>query len=458
MNDILLDSVFPYITMGAIVIVILFFSFYLHYVEEPVFRKYRNYLCFCFLYLVMKEMILVPKYTQTPLSLYLLCECFIWGSFVYYVRFIYSTVDFKDKKSFFEHLVKISQIILMLGFVMYVITHVFFKEYKDLFSIIYIFISLYMLGVSVIFILFLYKSRSFLYYKYLYLGSIFLLRFNIIASFFDDPSKNFFGFTNLSIISMGWFSELIMFLLALGIKVKNEWEEKLRIMQQNLEHEKKILLQEIDNQKLVYQSRQSERLRISIDIHDGISNAITGLKFYISDKRLQAKENSEKILLQDIEQELNSIYMQVRDYIQKLYGGQDEEKYDILFFLSCLQKQYHNSNLNIITDIEELAVTRNLNIDQQNELYFILNECIGNSIKHSHCNTIKVSICFENSICCFKIKDNGKGFDYAEKLNADSGHGLSNIMQRIKKLNGNITFENSCGTLISGNFPFANPS
>jgi hypothetical protein len=114
--------------------------------------------------------------------------------------------------------------------------------------------------------------------------------------------------------------------------------------------------------------------------------------------------------------------------------------------------------LNLITDVDELAVTRNLNIDQQNELYFILNECIGNSIKHSQCNTIKVSICFENSICRFKIKDNGKGFDYTEKLNADSGHGLYNIMQRIKKLNGNITFENSCGTLISGNFPFANPS
>ncbi|MET3539091.1 sensor histidine kinase [Chryseobacterium limigenitum] len=454
MNDILLDSVFPYITMGAIVIVILFFSFYLYYVEEPIFRKYRNYLGFCFLYLVMKEMVLVPKYTQNPLSLYLLSECFIWGSFVYYVRFIYSTVDFKDKKPFFEHIVKISQIILILGFILYVITQVFFKEYKDLFSFIYIFISLYMLLVAVIFIVFLYKSRTFLYYKYLYLGSVFLLIFNIIASFFDDPSKNFFGFTNLSIICIGWFLELIMFLIALGIKVKNEWEEKHRIMRENLEHEKKILLQEIDSQKLAYQSRQSERLRISIDIHDGISNAITGLKFYISDKRLQTKENSEKILLQDIEQELNSIYIQVRDYIQKLYGGQDEEKYDILLFLSSLQKQYNNSNLNFITDIEEVEINRNLNIYQQNELYFILNECIGNSIKHARCNTIKVSIYFENHICYFKIKDNGKGFDFAEKLNSDSGLGLSNILQRIKKLEGNITFENSGGTLISGNFPY----
>lgn len=453
MQEIQIDNIVPYITIGAIAVVAMFFTFYFHYVKDIVFKSYRDYLWTCFLYIVMKQMVLVPKYTQQPLFLFLLGKFLIWFSFILYIRFMYHTIDFKNKKEFFKKMLLYTQILIFFTFIFYTTIEQFFPKSKHLITYFFTFTAVYMFTAFFIVLSYLYKSKTVTYYKYLYLGSFLLLIFVFLSSFLNEPTKNFFGLTNLSILCIGWFLELFMFLVALSMKVKIEWEEKYRITQQNLENEKKLLIQEINSQRMAYESKQSERLRISVDMHDGISNAITGLKFYISDKRIQAKENSEKLLLQDIEQELNSIYIQVRNYIQKLYSGNDQQKYDIPYFLNTLNEQYKTSNLKFITKIESSDIEKKLNRHQKNELYLILTESIGNAIKHADCSLIEITIYIADKKCYFKIKDNGIGFGFDEKLNSESGLGLYSILQRIERLKGEIEFKNFEGTTISGNFP-----
>jgi signal transduction histidine kinase len=328
-------------------------------------------------------------------------------------------------------------------------------EYKIFFGYIFAPISIFLFIVVCLFIQNLYKNRVFIYYRFLYIGSFLFLIFNTLGLFFNSPDKNFYGLTNFSILCIGWFLELMMFMLALCMKAKNDWDEKLSTIEKNTTIEKKLLLQEMERQQVIHESKQTERLKISNDIHDGISNTISGLKFYINDKRLQTQNLKEKEFLKDLESEINSIYIQVRDYIQKLYSGDHEDNYDILYFLDALQQHYKTSSLQIFINIDRIHINKYLTKYQAKEFYFILNEIIGNSIKHSKCDEISIQIGFDETVCNFSIQDNGKGFDY--DISRNKGLGLSIIQNRINKLQGEIKYSILNGTKVRGYFPYSYP-
>ncbi|PWN60059.1 sensor histidine kinase [Chryseobacterium oncorhynchi] len=456
MNDVRIDSVIPYITLGAVMAATSFFTFYYHYVKDEVLKRYRNFLWPTLGYILIKEFLLTPKYTHEPLFLYLLSELLYWGSLFLYIRFIYITIDFKKKIKTFRKLADIAQLLLIFAFLVYLTLQLFFPSYTNYFEYMIVPVSLYMLIVVILFILHLYRKRIVAYYNFFYVGSIFFLVFNTIGVYFDSPEKQLYGLTNFSILCTGWFLELIMFMVGLCIRAKNDWDDKLKIITQNATNEKKLLIAEIERQHAVQESRHTERLKISIDIHDGISNAITGLKFYISDKRLQSKNDNEKELLKDLEYEVNSIYIQVRDYIQKLYYGESSQGFDIVQLLDSIKEQYKTSSLNIKVDMDRSTINKYLTAFQLNELYFVLNESIGNAVKHSGADQIIVNISFDNEMCYFSIEDNGIGFNYKQKLNNNNtgGLGLSNVLDRMEKLHGHIQYHFSDGTKIFGSFPY----
>jgi hypothetical protein len=95
MSDVKIDSIVPYMAFGAITIAVVFFTFYYLYIKDEALKRYRNFLWVTLGYIFLKEFILIPKYTQDPLFLYIISEVFYWSSLILYVRFIYITIDFK---------------------------------------------------------------------------------------------------------------------------------------------------------------------------------------------------------------------------------------------------------------------------------------------------------------------------------------------------------------------------
>ncbi len=67
---------------------------------------------------------------------------------------------------------------------------------------------------------------------------------------------------------------------------------------------------------------------------------------------------------------------------------------------------------------------------------------INNSLKHSNANEIIVQLIQSKNELILSVEDNGIGGDINinESIN---GLGVSNLISRVKYLNGQITFENS---------------
>ena len=83
------------------------------------------------------------------------------------------------------------------------------------------------------------------------------------------------------------------------------------------------------------------------------------------------------------------------------------------------------------------------NRDVEVIIYRVVCELINNSLKHSHCTAIRLSLAFDGSQIALDYSDNGRGFNPHAVM--DCGMGLSNISSRINSLNGTCEIVSSRG-------------
>ena len=76
-------------------------------------------------------------------------------------------------------------------------------------------------------------------------------------------------------------------------------------------------------------------------------------------------------------------------------------------------------------------------------MYRIVCELINNSLKHSGCSEINLSLSKSGNLLSLDYSDNGKGFD--PEAMTDCGMGLSNIASRINSLNGTFDIASAKG-------------
>jgi signal transduction histidine kinase len=76
-------------------------------------------------------------------------------------------------------------------------------------------------------------------------------------------------------------------------------------------------------------------------------------------------------------------------------------------------------------------------------IYRVVCELINNSLKHSGCSEIRLSLTVSGDVMELQYSDNGRGFNPQAVM--DCGMGLSNIYSRINSLNGEFDIRSSKG-------------
>jgi signal transduction histidine kinase len=104
-----------------------------------------------------------------------------------------------------------------------------------------------------------------------------------------------------------------------------------------------------------------------------------------------------------------------------------------------------------ITSLNVVNIAFNTNLDKERfdsdtevVIYRVVCELINNSLKHSGCSNIEVSLMLDGEFLTLDYSDNGCGFD--TKAVSLNGMGLSNITSRIDSLNGEIKIESNEGS------------
>jgi PAS domain S-box-containing protein len=247
-------------------------------------------------------------------------------------------------------------------------------------------------------------------------------------------------------------SELLIICFDITERKKAE-EEVERLNIENVAD--KINQQKVISSKIV-ENQENEQNRIAKEIHDGIGQMLTGLKFSLESINLDDKEKSAQKI----------------EYLKKLALDIIKGVRTATFNLMPPELSDHGIVSSLAKLTQELSKLTGKNIlfynksnfDQRLDslieinIYRLTQEAINNAIKYADSTHIIVQLSHSNNILSITIDDNGKGFDINEaekKRNSESGMGLLFMKERIQYINGRV-FINSIpgeGTRITFNIP-----
>lgn len=201
---------------------------------------------------------------------------------------------------------------------------------------------------------------------------------------------------------------------------------------------------------------QEERRRISRDLHDSLIQALASLRL-----RLEACRKHLVGIPGDLSSELKTMEETVMDSIREIRRFLSGKEGYELRPGSLIERL--NEELGFFRDGLGLQVTfendaRNLRLapEIEKEIYYVMAEGLMNVTKHAHASSLGVSLQRRPSELRGSIKDDGVGFDPADKK--DHSYGLQNMIERINKVGGSFTIQSTPGrgTEISFVVPVAN--
>lgn len=217
---------------------------------------------------------------------------------------------------------------------------------------------------------------------------------------------------------------------------KNAEEHYRRLDQERFEQQ---IREQRMKSSLILEGQEEERRRISKDIHDGIGQLLTGLKFQLEsvnmDEPQKAKQkiSALKVLVKDIILEVRRISFYLTPGVLEDYG-----------LASAVNNFVVNTRKYTNAQLEFLNLTGfDKRLEQRKEinLYRIVQEAVNNAIKYSEADKITISFSHEAGRLTILIQDNGKGFDPEEvwvKESGSRGQGLYNMQERSIYADGKI--------------------
>ncbi|MBQ7855755.1 MAG: sensor histidine kinase [Alistipes sp.] len=191
----------------------------------------------------------------------------------------------------------------------------------------------------------------------------------------------------------------------------------------------------------VLRTEERARQNFSKELHDGLGPLLSSAKMSLS--AISQNENQEE------QQELlkNTIYV-IDEAIRSVREISNNMSPQILIDFGLAQavrnfvtrsSALHGVNIRLNTNLR----AERFDSDVEVIIYRVVCELINNSLKHSGCTAITLSLNFDGTALSLNYTDNGRGFNPEAMI--DCGMGLSNIASRIGSLSGSLDIRSSKG-------------
>ncbi len=226
------------------------------------------------------------------------------------------------------------------------------------------------------------------------------------------------------------------FAIITDITELKQTEESLRESEKELRY--------LSSQLLLAQ--ESERRRISRELHDELGQSLALLKLQLSLTKKRLPDN----LQHQYDEQMHSID-QIIENVRRLSRDLRPAALDDLGLSAALQwliKNFEkNFNINITVDAPDIDPF--FGRDAQIMIYRVFQEALTNVGKHAGAKNISVVIKRKDSQISFIVEDDGKGFDLTKALTRhalERGLGLSTMEERIRMLKGSLDLWSQEGT------------
>lgn len=252
------------------------------------------------------------------------------------------------------------------------------------------------------------------------------LEFTVLPPFYK--TWWFIGLCLLGFVSLG----------AGGVQIRSNM--KLRTLNRELETQRKI---------------QTERERISRELHDNVGSQITNLITGIEISNLHVKKNQQDkalSLLQNLDSDARSAMTDLRETIWLL--DKEEVQFEIFLehlkgFIKRQERYLKGMKIEFKADVNPHKI---LDPVQSMNLTRIIQEALNNARKYSEASTFKISFKQEGSKFNVILSDNGVGMETEDSHTR--GNGIKNMHERAKEIGGSlvITSDKNSGTVLKLDF------
>ena len=270
--------------------------------------------------------------------------------------------------------------------------------------------------------------------KYNLIWILFIIGFMVLAGERILQLVMSYGNT-VSNVVLVWLDIVISVCISAGIVLLDRLFEYINRLNRNRQLTNKRIL------TAVLRAEEKTRSDFSKELHDGLGPLLSSAKISLSTISREEIDESRREIFD------NTLYV-VDEALRSLREISNNLSPHVLsdFGLARGIKNFidrssalHNVKISFVTNLR----SERYNSDIEVIMYRVVCELVTNSLKHSGCSEIRLSLTSAGDILELQYTDNGRGFNPQAVM--DCGMGLSNMNSRINSLNGTFDIRSTKG-------------
>ena len=219
--------------------------------------------------------------------------------------------------------------------------------------------------------------------------------------------------------------------------------------------EEKMSQQKIISSKII-ENQEKEQNRIAKDVHDGIGQMLTGLKYNLESINVDDIEKT-SFKIEHLKELTTSIIKGVRTATFNLTPPELSD-HGIVPAINKLTRELGKLTGKEIIFFNKTDFNNRLDSLVEINIYRIVQEAINNAIKYADSSHILVSLSHSATMLSINIDDDGNGFEPSKVKkvkNGDGGMGMTFMKERITYIEGRLFLNSQLGkgTRVTLNIP-----
>lgn len=430
----------PYCVMGALLLAAIYHTMLFYFGKLPLLAVYSLYLWACFFHIGFDAATFADPGDYSSVQL-ITSDFFLILANQLYIRFIASVFGVERKgKGFTSVFYRSTYYVLGLYLLAQIVIRFALPRGAAIGTVLYFTVWSFIIVFSTAWLCIMVYRKPEKFNKFIAAAAFLFILFSLTAIVssmvqpFDPDYMDKYHMDPFTYTCLGYFVEVLVFSNAIGLKMRQDMQDKLASDEIIIGHQQLLMNNELERQTGIIRSRRKERLAISRDMHDELSNAIAALKFHIGDLRRSA-EGSTQLMLQDMENEVASVYVQARSFMHGLHNSLREDDYDLPLFLDSLEAYFRDSLLTFSIAADKEEIKERLSPRGQNFLYMLIKESLGSMMQHAKAANVLISISFEGGSCLLQITHSGAAPGDAQDLLR------AGLQEKAAQLSGEGTYE-----------------
>jgi PAS domain S-box-containing protein len=200
----------------------------------------------------------------------------------------------------------------------------------------------------------------------------------------------------------------------------------------------------------ILEAQENERKRVARELHDGIGQALTGIKFCLENGLRKIEEGKPFSQIQEINNAIPLIRATVEETRRIAMGLRPSTLDDIgiaetlYWFCQQFEEIYTITRIETSIEIEENQMTDSL----KTTIFRVTQEALNNVAKHSRADRVLLRLHKVSESIELTIADNGIGFEIEKhklEKDKDRGFGLASMKERAELSGGSLSIRSALG-------------